>query len=466
MTLGPTLTDAKGLGGIIAGDGFNYQTWNALLHIPAWLSMPSFDGLIMEGLEDFEARFFAPFAVGTRVLDRYQAKSAQLPPAEVIALFADFKVFDDLHPGAARSHTLVTPGLPPGMQLLQRNLGRVKRARPFYRPFASMLDASEAQLLAQYEAKFGANAGHHVTAVDVELSPNHGRDLAEVSFQHAFDKAFPKIEISVRAAKRVFATLLERLNVDVGRMITRSQLFEVIRRAGVDVTDARALPLRLRAADDQDDPRLMDIDCIAFAGEGGYPGPERYVRDLMEPLQRTATWAREQGHKRISLSGRYRLSTAFAAGWAFRSANGFDIEVPTREAIWPSDAHPAGPRTTLNWVASGDARLQDGRLAVGVGVLRDPAAAIAKTGHGVPPLILFLNEAIPDARMAQEAAREIKRYVDREIDRLKPRIIDLYVAGPAALAALLGHRWNGMPSTQLHELAPSTGTYVRTALLD
>jgi CBASS immunity sensor of nucleotide second messenger signals len=43
--------------------------------------------------------------------------------------------------------------------------------------------------------------------------------------------------------------------------------------------------------------------------------------------------------------------------------------------------------------------------------------------------------------------------------------IDLFFAGPAALAIALGHRWNALPPTQLYEFLPSERRYVKTALL-
>lgn len=44
-----------------------------------------------------------------------------------------------------------------------------------------------------------------------------------------------------------------------------------------------------------------------------------------------------------------------------------------------------------------------------------------------------------------------KRIVDSTVARLCPRGIQLYFAGPAALAVALGYRWNAMAPTQLHE---------------
>ena len=75
----PALTDARGMGGVIAQDGFSYQLWDGLARLPAWLANPAFEEMIFEGLEDLEARFIAPKAPPRfRVLERFQAKSGSL----------------------------------------------------------------------------------------------------------------------------------------------------------------------------------------------------------------------------------------------------------------------------------------------------------------------------------------------------------------------------------------------------
>ena len=114
----PTLIDPRGKGGVVALGGFDYQVWNGLLRLPSWLNNPGFEELIFEGLEDFEARFFAPHAPGGRVLERYQAKSGNLSPAEVRSVLRSFLAFEEAYPGAARVQTLVTPKLPSTLEWL------------------------------------------------------------------------------------------------------------------------------------------------------------------------------------------------------------------------------------------------------------------------------------------------------------------------------------------------------------
>src|SRR6266446_2038536 len=99
---GPTLTEAKGMGGVIAQEGFDYQLWEGLVRLPAWLHNPAFEGMIFEGLEDLEARFFAPHAPRHQLLERFQAKSGALTRGDLIEVFESFRRFTTAYPRAAR----------------------------------------------------------------------------------------------------------------------------------------------------------------------------------------------------------------------------------------------------------------------------------------------------------------------------------------------------------------------------
>src|SRR5690606_41373103 len=104
---------------------------------------------------------------------------------------------------------------------------------------------------------------------------------------------------------------------------------------------------------------------------------------------------------------------------------------------------------------------------VTVGVLRAPSAELEPSA-GIPRqavLALHLDGPIPSAASAQVAASAIKRAVDGAVARLRPQGIQLYFAGPAALAVALGHRWNAMAPTQLHEFVVSKRSYIATALI-
>ena len=79
-------------------------------------------------------------------------------------------------------------------------------------------------------------------------------------------------------------------------------------------------------------------------------------------------------------------------------------------------------------------------------------------------LRLHLPRPIDSGPMAQASASVVKRAVDDALVRLAPaRDPALLRRGPAAFAVVLGHRWNAMRPTQLHEYSPGEHRYVESA---
>lgn len=466
----PTLTDPKGLGGIIAVDGFDYQLWDGLARIPAWLLNPAFEQIIFEGLEDLEARFFAPQSPHRRLVERFQAKSANLQPAQVREVLNAFQDFERAFPNIARVQTLVTPRLPLTLAWLGRDPARVRKARPFYAPFAAITAASDAKLTADLEGVFGTELGKFV-AQSVEFCEQNlpSVENASQAFGSALDQAFPSLGASSRQAKAAFNALCEIARGRQGQPLTRGDLIETIERAlGENLPFSSSFALHLRSDRNEENVDAMEISATEFSGASlPYPPPSKWSDDLILPLSVTAEWLRKAGVSRVSISGSYRLTTAVALGWALRAANGFELEIPTRSGSWSTDDRPTFPNDYPEWRVREPSRLMKGEIVVSIGVLRDPSTDLPATA-GVSPdsiLSLHLDSPITDAKAAQSYVASAKRVIDAEVARLRPAAIRLYAAGPAAFAVALGHRWNAMPPTQLHEFRADAREYVASARL-
>lgn len=249
-----------------------------------------------------------------------------------------------------------------------------------------------------------------------------------------------------------------------GVFLTRRRLQTALRDTlGMFVTESQ---LNLQVRGDQSGERsdVLEIDARNFS-QLPYPAADTWQKDLLAPLAATAAWAKQQEIARIRLSGQYRLSTALALGWSFRAATGFELDIPTRAGLWLTDDRPS-PDLVIPFHSSDATRLQDGRLALAIGVLRDPVSSLVAQGRDRETILaLQFDQAIPDSKAAQQVARQIKEAVIQTVDRLRPRAIDLFFAGPAALAVALGHRWNAMPPTQLHEFDQDAGVYTPSACL-
>ncbi|MEP6899825.1 MAG: hypothetical protein ABI870_14970 [Rhodanobacter sp.] len=171
----PTLTDRKGMGGVIALDGFGYQEWSAAAMVPRWLADPAFEAVGLEMLEDFEVSFFVPDAPTSTLhrLERYQAKSATLSRADLVAVFSGFVTFADRHPDAVRTQTLITPALPSDLKWVVRDGFRIANARPFYYHYSTVMDDSEIAYAAELIDTFGNQVGSGlVRDITIDLLPH------------------------------------------------------------------------------------------------------------------------------------------------------------------------------------------------------------------------------------------------------------------------------------------------------
>lgn len=465
----PALTDARGMGGVIAQDGFDYQLWDGLARLPTWLANPAFEQMIFEGLEDLEARFFAPHAPRERLLERFQAKAGALAPADVRTVLQTFSEFETAFPNAARVQTLVTPRLPSTVSWLARDPDRVRKARPFYAPFADVMAASDAELRNQLTKTYGYPLGVFVAEL-VEVSERNlpDRDAAVMLFGVELDRTYPSLNAPLRRVAEAFEALSALARRSIGAPLGRAILRQTIEDAlGRPLPLPQSFPLYIRSDRNEAKERSLEIDASAFCGrDGAFPSKAEWNEHFLAPLDRTARWLRSQTVSRIALSGSYRLTAAMALGWSFRAAIGFELEIPTRDGVWATDDRPS-PDMRQPWRISEPMALHGDQLIVSVGILRDPAADLEQNA-GIPSqlaLVLYLEEPIPSAKSAQAAASAIKRIVDSAVARLRPRGIRLYFAGPAALAVALGHRWNAMAPTQLHEFVNSERSYVPTALI-
>lgn len=466
----PTLTDRRGLGGIVALEGFDYQLFDGLIRVPAWLANPVFEQMMFEGLEDLEARFFSPYAPQGHVLERFQAKSAEQQRGQVQEVFESFREFESAYPNSARVQTLVTPRLPPALGWLRRNPSRVRKARPFYAPFPEIVAASDDALKARCVGAFGDCLGPFVADfVEVSESNVLGRDDAVHRFSGALHRAFPSLDFHPRNVESAFDALASLARRRLRAPLTRHALEEVLQEhLGQELPLCGTFPLHVLSDRNKPDPAALQVDAKAFSGgPTPYPGPEVWASGLIAPLDKTARWLRGRNVPRVALGGSYRLTTAFALGWSLRSAHGFEIDVPTREGTWRTDDRPRPSESAPDWQIDVPESLHGDQLAVSVGVLRNPTLDLPDTA-GVPHgcvLGCHLAAAIASAPEAQASVSLIKRTVGEFVGRLQPSGIQLYAACPAALAVVLGHRWNAMPPTQLHEYVAAERRYIQTANL-
>ena len=458
----PVLTDAKGMGGVNAQDGFDYQIWDGLIRLPAWLRLQSFEGMTFEGLEDLETRFFSAHAPKGHFLDRFQAKSGELAKPGIVEVLKSFAAFEHHHPEIARIQTLVTPSVPPALKWLDRDPQRVRNLRPFYEPFPRVLADSDAKVRADFESEFGdVIGGFAFRSVDVAIRAIHNRNMAALMFANEMATAFPAIDVSAKRMGDVFDALHELATRKRGTMLTHMQLIATIEQSlGMSLGLPTELHLHIRSDRSSPESDAVEIDASPFSGGGlGVPSPTEWRDRLLTPLETAARWAYSAGYRRIRISGQFRLSTGFTLGWAFRSATGFELLIPAKEATWATDTRPPSGAQPVPYTATDPSANVGECLIVAMGVLRHPAADVRQhfeLADDNRMLRLQVPQALSSALEAQFLAGVLKTRVAEVVGGLEAKAIDLFLS--ALLRWLLRLATGGTPC---HRHRSTSGTQRR-----
>lgn len=167
---------------------------------------------------------------------------------------------------------------------------------------------------------------------------------------------------------------------------------------------------------------------------------------------------RDLGHRRVLVRGAMRLPVWFGAGAAFRHVHGFEVAGEQAGSLWASDDLPG---TEHRWeIEVADVGRGD-ELAVAVGLAADPEPAVARylgeTKVPVGRLAVLRPPGGPRpnavegsaaaASLALSAMNETRALLEAD----SAERIHLFLATPGVFALLLGHRWNGLRETVVHE---------------
>lgn len=164
---------------------------------------------------------------------------------------------------------------------------------------------------------------------------------------------------------------------------------------------------------------------------------------------------RSAGHSRVVVDGAMRLPMWFGVGAALRHVLGFNVVVRQRGQIWSSDEKGRPPPLTSSVRSRGPG--QD--LAVALGVAADPTTEVEahiESDAQIGRLLTIIassgasNQSIPDGPTATALAAAARDVVRAELSATTNHI-HLFLAAPAGLALLLGHRWNALRPTTVYE---------------
>jgi hypothetical protein len=468
-----SLLSPEASGGDIATEGFTFQEAVLLAKLPSFLAEDGFIAIIREALCDFEASFFA-FPSGVR-REGFEAKDYSLTPGQFWEEVGTFERIDAGDPAAYGGFTLVSTGLSDKVDPVTNGLRRVRDPYPFYPPGSGLLGAS----YAEYEQRV---LGHGQSAsaarllfekVRVEPNWSTARLDAEALFTRSMHEHHPwSMECRGADLRQCYLKLKALVQSRKNRLIARHELEGIL--AAELSAHVPARPLRLHTLTSPSE-HISSGAIVAnwedfFGGKGrNYPPPEKWSADLLRPLEEFRQWViSEKRPRRIRLSGNRRLSTSVAIGWVLSAVSGFSIEMEFRDSTWATDAHANG--NTPNYIIGSQFTAGSGdRLVVSIGIIREVGGDVSRYLErvglgGLPRLDLSGKEPIVSAEQLNLVVRSIKDEIGAAIRECSAKSIDLFMAGPAPLALLLGHRMNALATTRCYEWIQE-GQYEPTCIL-
>jgi hypothetical protein len=161
-------------------------------------------------------------------------------------------------------------------------------------------------------------------------------------------------------------------------------------------------------------------------------------------------------HRRLLLTGTMRQATGFKAGTVLRRVLGYEVGVRQGEQLWSSDVTAAAQVPTHRPRDLG----LGGDPALVVSITTDATDAVANWIEGAGLPVGTVHTALPEAGKVgpgsvphAEAASALAigiRDLARQI-AAPTGTLHLFLAGPLALAVLLGHHWNRVMPTVVYE---------------
>ena len=475
----PSLLSAESRGGDINEGGLDFQQAVLMTYLPRWLAMEGFTMLIREASGDFEALFYAPGHSNAR--EFLEAKDHLVTPKEFWNEIQHFQKFDLTGKGEFRWFTLVSGGLSDELHPLINGLRRLRDPYAFYGPDSAILEKSYDDYVAIVK-KLGhsaEDADFLFTKVKIEPDWAPARESGRAHFRDALLNEIPAFQdVPVRSVDDAYAALANVVRASRNKPIRRDELENTLRRF-LPQEQRIALPaVRMYTAMDATHaaPRQELVFAWAkfFGGdERNFPPPPQWNDELLLELHDTKQWMLEhRATRRIRLSGNRRLSASVAFGSVFSAVAGFAIDMISRDsAIWSTDVHARSE--TQNYAlscAQNRIECNADHLVVTIGILRnistDVESALPSLALKTAPALHMSGKApIVSADQANSVVAQLKQHIADAVRVSQAKTVHLFIAGPAFLALLLGHRLNATTPVQCYEWG-GVGAYVPTCRVE
>jgi hypothetical protein len=264
---------------------------------------------------------------------------------------------------------------------------------------------------------------------------------------------------------------MRRLVREGTRELDEAHLREIIAEKRLTAAGQRAT-LLVQQIDYDPWPELAtaSVDWVELF-EGEEPAARRQLRDpsgwndvLRPQLQGAVDTIRQLDVRDVLLAGKMRLAAGFLAGYELSDVAGFSVAVLQRDEEWTTSGERADVTIATEAIELG----RGDELAIGISVAADLTddvrAYLDREGLAVSRLVIIRPEqnvgrtAIGGAAEARGLANMILDAARAEVRGANVPVLHLFQAAPLGFAVLLGHVWNRMPETVLHEdLGPGRG---------
>lgn len=193
--------------------------------------------------------------------------------------------------------------------------------------------------------------------------------------------------------------------------------------------------------------------------DGDEPNARRQVRDggydeMHAQIRCGAADLRAQGHHRVMVTGAMRLGTWFAAGEALSEIAGHTVLCGRPGQPWTSEVPLLARRLDVRTRAIDTGSSLVVTLAFATDPTDDVEAFLGRSGLGTKTLLTVGppdRARITEAGEANGFAAAIKQTVRDELRRTSAIEVHLFIAAPAGLALVLGHKWNRIAPTTVWE---------------
>jgi hypothetical protein len=474
-----SLVSPAGMGGIVAGKGFDFQTRYTVCHLPLWLQIGGFHQLFSEGTGDIDIRYLNE---GRSTRHHIQTKDHDVGPAEFVEVVATFQKVDAGMAGTYKLFTLACPSLSQQLRPVETGLSRLRKAKPFYDDAPEALAPTKAEVDERLRRQGLSDAQIQFVHDKVGIEIGHG-DLAHderaLELFIARLLTHPEFAAKIRAmVQPAYAGLIKQISASKG---------VVLDKAAIEAT-LRATVLASLAKEDSVTVWIQNWTKEAFDPSADYeldwsgrfdrpsrrvPPAKAWTEELIPELETLKKEILAAGAVRtIRLRGKCALSTGVALGASFPAVGGwvFEIPQPPAKEAWRSDAAPT-PGYPLQ-VETIEGQPDGDDLVLGLNIVGDGRKDVMRyvSENGAPPqAFIFMSPEAQGSRSingdsdACAMAREVREKLGQILKARGLRKTLLFFYGPLALSVFLGQQLTSLGEVQLFEYQDPG--YIATALL-